>query len=376
MGEWDAVVDVSNVCWSKALPPVGLEFPVWRRLEPVIAAWRREHGRDARIELVADDSLAAQLQSGDSRLFEEWKRSGRLRTAPVADHLVLDLAAARNLHVISGDKWRDHRRAHAWIETGPDRFHHWTYSDGAVRFRPVGIVPLPMRKVSQAEELKELSAPRVRLDPVRHRDIIQTRWRCPNELCPEMRNWREELLVWPSLRPRRRVVCPGCQGPLTALGPRPPHRDVVVELRNTRTEVLRFPVEWNIPLLLGRGEFAKGVDLAQVAVEFHAAVRKISRRHLSMRLEFAGSEPLLEVVELGSSRGTEIERGRGAGYESPRLIEPGRRVRMTLGDRLVLGGSVTLRLSGRRFRGSEPIPAVGDGEYGPVGATDVSPLDQ
>ena len=55
-----------------------------------------EVGGDARIELVADDSLAAQLQSGDSQRFEEWKRSGRLRTAPVADHVILELAAERD----------------------------------------------------------------------------------------------------------------------------------------------------------------------------------------------------------------------------------------------------------------------------------------
>ena len=40
MSAWDAVVDVSNVCWSPYLPPEDRRKPHWHRLQLVLAAWR------------------------------------------------------------------------------------------------------------------------------------------------------------------------------------------------------------------------------------------------------------------------------------------------------------------------------------------------
>jgi hypothetical protein len=54
-GEWDAVIDVSNVCWSPYLPPAGRRRPLWERLHLIMAAWRALHADDVRFYLVADD---------------------------------------------------------------------------------------------------------------------------------------------------------------------------------------------------------------------------------------------------------------------------------------------------------------------------------
>src|ERR1700678_1169738 len=90
MGSWNAVIDVSNVCWSPYLPPVGWQAPVWERLALVMAAWRELHD-DARCELVADESLARVL-GPDAGPLLKLKRDGGIRTASVADEEILRLA--------------------------------------------------------------------------------------------------------------------------------------------------------------------------------------------------------------------------------------------------------------------------------------------
>ena len=89
MASWNAVVDVSNVCWSPYLPPLGRQAPVWDRLSLVMSAWRDQHGADALLELVADDSLVRVL-GPDARAFLALKRDGGIRTASVADDEILD----------------------------------------------------------------------------------------------------------------------------------------------------------------------------------------------------------------------------------------------------------------------------------------------
>src|SRR5579872_5288083 len=131
MGDWDAVIDVSNVCWSPVLPPVGRRRVVWERLALVMAAWRREHGDGARLYLVADDSLARSM--GDAEELRKLKADGDLVTAPVADPIILRLARDRRLHVITRDHYVDHRDRHPWIEASPGRFHGWEMDDGEVR---------------------------------------------------------------------------------------------------------------------------------------------------------------------------------------------------------------------------------------------------
>src|SRR5579859_5319622 len=149
MASWNAVIDVSNACWSPYLPPVGKQAPVWERLSLVMAAWREAHGADARFELVADESLPRVL-GGASRDLLRLKRGGEIRTVSVADGEILRLAQEQDLHVITRDHYIDHRAAHRWIEQSPERFHTWETVEGTVRFGPLGIKTRSAQDVSQA----------------------------------------------------------------------------------------------------------------------------------------------------------------------------------------------------------------------------------
>lgn len=98
MRDWDAVIDVSNVCYSPALSPEGRRHPVWSRLGLVTDAWRELHGSDVRLALVADDSLRWALDDTGAREFLRMRRVGEVETRPVADELILTLAYDRRLH--------------------------------------------------------------------------------------------------------------------------------------------------------------------------------------------------------------------------------------------------------------------------------------
>src|SRR6201996_6326417 len=180
---WNAVVDVSNVCWSPYLPPLGRQAPVWERLALGMAAWRGRHA-GAAFELVADESLVRVL-GPDAKRFLELKRDGRVVTAAVADDEILRLARGGGLHVITRDHYTEHRAAHPSIERAPERFHAWdTTEDGAVRLAPLGIKTRSVQDVSQAREVKRIRFS-AKLDARNqsHRKILQTRWECPNTSC-------------------------------------------------------------------------------------------------------------------------------------------------------------------------------------------------
>src|SRR5215469_7555396 len=135
-GTWDAVIDVSNVCWDHQLPPAGTRRPVWSRLHLVMAAWRRSHGDRVRFELVADDALVHDL-AGDTREYGRLLRAGTLAVEPVADIRILALARDRGLHVLTRDHYVDHRRAHPWIESAAERFHRWQAKGKKIEFVPL-----------------------------------------------------------------------------------------------------------------------------------------------------------------------------------------------------------------------------------------------
>ena len=77
-GEWDAVIDVSNVCWSPHLPPA-CDGRQLERLRLVMAAWRAMHGDESHFYLVADESLARAID--DDAGLNDLKESGDLVTA-------------------------------------------------------------------------------------------------------------------------------------------------------------------------------------------------------------------------------------------------------------------------------------------------------
>ncbi|MGH3189260.1 MAG: hypothetical protein ACRDPY_19120 [Streptosporangiaceae bacterium] len=348
MGQWDAVIDVSNVCWSAELSPVGRRTPVWRRLELVMAAWRELHTERARFELVADDSLVRVLD--DVRELRLLAASGALAIRPAADPLILSMARDRGLHVITRDHYVDHRLEHPWIEDEPGRFHRWQTVRGTVRIEPLDIRPHSPQTVSAAFEAKDLLRSRIDSRKPQHRRILQTRWQCANSFCPQAAQWQDQLLVWPLVTAGGEARCPSCDGPLRELGPRGPLHVIVVEDRASRAEIMRFPVEADCPVIVGRGSAVKGVNLEVYGTADDPAIMAVSRSHLLLRTEDAGQgKRRLAVTDLGSTNGTKVERWTEAGFGQPKPVPADKETIVFSRDRLILGGRIVLRLSGRHY---------------------------
>ena len=350
MLSWNAVVDVSNVCWSPYLPPLGRQAPVWDRLSLVMSAWRAQHGPDTLLELVADDSLVRVL-GPDARPFLELKRAGGIRTASVADDEILRLAREGRLHVITRDHYIDHRAAHRWIEQSPERFHAWDTIDGAVRLAPLGIRTRSAQDVSQAREVKVLRYG-AKLDARNqaHRKILQTRWKCPNTSCRQAAQWQGQLLAWPGISPEGAAVCPSCRRVLVDLGARSALHEVVVADLESREELLRFPLEIDCPVIVGRGVAVKGIDLAMYADGGRSVIDTVSRQHLMMRLTNAGSANWrLSVIDLNSTNGTTVQRWTGSGFDPAKPVSADTETHLGTRDQVILGDTVLLRLSGKRY---------------------------
>jgi hypothetical protein len=359
MGDWDAVIDVSNVCWSPGLPPLRKRRALWDRLGLVMAAWRAEHGDDTRLHLVADASLRRALDNPEH--LQRLKDSGEVQTATVADGVILDLARDQGLHVITHDHYVDHRDTHPWIERHPERFHRWETLDGVVRIIPLDITPRSAQDISLARELKDLRRTRLDTRNPEHRRILHTRWKCANTSCAQAATWQGQLLVWPVLSLAGEAMCPACDQRLAALGPRAQIFEVVVAERASQAEIMRFPLEVDVPVIVGRGTL-KGIDLSATALtlypglsqkvpqSFHDALGRISRLHLLMRIEAVGEANWrLAVIDLDSRNHTEVERWQGAGYLPSREVPPDKETYLSAKDRLILAGTVQLRLSGKRY---------------------------
>lgn len=365
MGDWDAVIDVSNVCWSPALPPLRKRRAFWSRLGLIMAAWRREHGDDARFHLVADASLRRVLDYPQD--LQRLKDAGELLTATVADGVILELARDNGLHVITHDHYVDHRDTYPWIEQFPERFHRWETVDGEVRIIPLDITPRSAQDISLARELKDLRRTRLDTRNPEHRRILHTRWSCANTSCSQAATWQGQLLVWPVLSLTGQAMCPACDRPLEALGPRAQLFEVVVAERASQAEIMRFPLESDVPLIVGRGT-VKGIDLSptglslfpglshQVPESFHEAVGRVSRLHLLMRIEEVSDiNWRLAVIDLDSRNRTEVERWQGSGFLPSREVPSDKETYLSAKDRLILAGTVQLRLSGKRY----PHPPTG-----------------
>lgn len=322
-----------------------------------MAAWRAQHGADAELELVADDSLVRVL-GPDARAFLTLKRDGGIRTASVADGEILRLAQENGLHVITRDHYIDHRAAYPWIEQSPERFHAWDTVDGVIELAPLGIRTRSAQDVSQAVEVKRLrySAKLDAKNPA-HRKILQTRWNCPNTSCRQSAQWQGQLLAWPRVS-EGTAVCPSCSRPLVALGPRAALHEVVVADAASHAEIMRFPLEVDCPVIVGRGSAVKGIDLAMYAEGARSPIDTVSRQHLMLRLTDAGAANWrLSVIDLNSTNGTMVERWTGGGFDPAKPVLPDQETHLGTRDRLTLGdNAVLLRLSGKRYLAEPPAP--------------------
>ncbi|MFE3640204.1 hypothetical protein ACFXOM_04180 [Streptomyces sp. NPDC059169] len=357
-----AVVDVSNVCWSERIPPLGERSPRLGRLELLCEAWRRSRGEQAPLTLIADGSLRYQLPRPERRRLEAMAHAGEIRLAPTADPELLSLARDQGLYVVSRDQFLDLRRAHPWIPSAAARFLAWQQGPSGLEFVPSGVRDVTEQRKSRAEEAKELiRGSGIDVRQTAHREVLGLDWRCPSRSCLHAMLWPERLLLWPDIARRDgTALCPGCGSPLEAAGPRPPVRVVVVSEDGTDGEILRFPLASEESVLVGRGSSTHGVNLAADDLPHPAATRRVSRSHLLLRL--VGPAPVdhrggrLAVTELGSTNGTVLRPCGMRGRTRP--LVPGEETVLGPDDELVLADAVRLRLSGREhFPGDRVLPA-------------------
>jgi hypothetical protein len=182
-------------------------------------------------------------------------------------------------------------------------------------------------------------------------------------------SWQDQLLVWPLVSPSGEAMCPSCDQPLTSLGPRAQLHEVVVAVRGEQPEpeIMRFPLETDVPVIVGRGRGIKGIDLTMDPLSdrrpetYRDAVLRVSRLHLLLRLEEVSTVNWrLAAIDLASTNGTEVERWAGSGFLPSREVGSEKETLLSARDRLVLGGAVQLRLSGRRYNAelaATPPPA-------------------
>jgi len=358
-----AVVDLSNVCWSKDLPPLGRKFPVLGRLFLVRDAWRRQYGAEAPLDLVADASLLRLLRPEESRRLRQLQRNprsegfGEIRVVSYADPEFLRLARERNRSVITDDRLIDFRHAEPWISEQPERFLSWTTESSGerlVRLRPSGLRPVLPHQVSKALHFKELKFHQ-RLDPeynTAHKAVVRNNWRCSAQDCDTALRYPDGLLGWPRVGPDNLPIC-HCGTLLEKLGPRGTTRVFIVSDAmapplpggKTAGEFLRFPVSAGDAVQLGRGWLRHGINLAAEELDAPLGVKRVSQTHLAVWVADSNSNPQAFAMDLGSGNGTVLIRKGGA----EQRLEPGETVRISEEDRLVLGDMVALRLSGQRF---------------------------
>ncbi|MCF1594320.1 FHA domain-containing protein [Streptomyces muensis] len=361
MSEVGAVIDVSNVCWSDEIAPLGERRPRLGRLDLLRDAWRRGRGASAELTLIADESLRRQIPPAERRRLDAMVRAGEIRLAPTADPELLTLARDSGLYVISRDQFVDLRRAHPWIPSAASRFLAWRQGPDGLRFVRSGVREVPEQRKSRAEEQKELiRGSGVDLRRADHARVMEQDWRCVSAACFQAMLWPDRLLLWPDIARRDgSALCPTCGSPLEAKGPRPPVRVVVVSEASTDEEILRFPLATETSVLVGRGSLPHGVNLAAPDLPHPAATGRVSRRHVMLSLSGVhgpGRGGRLAVTELGSSNGT-VREPSGAGGRTEALV-PGEETVLGPDDALVLAGSVRLRLSGRlHFPGERGLPS-------------------
>ncbi|OLT36425.1 hypothetical protein BJF84_10430 [Rhodococcus sp. CUA-806] len=257
------MIDMSNVCWDKSIASQGTAGPRMLRFERVHEALL-DADPNASIEVVADNSLRHTLVDTSAREWREIRDRYSIAEVPVADELILLRASSEpDMVVVSRDQFMDHRKEHPWITEQPHRFMKPVTRSGSVHLVPSGIRFEPHQAVSRMVEAKEFK--RLGIDLNAHGNIMGSHWKCVNSRCLQSQLW-DMLLLWPAVDQSGHARCPTCTEPLTAAGPRPTTRQLIVFDSATKQEVLRFPVQQGTPLIVGRSALRNGISSMPTAV--------------------------------------------------------------------------------------------------------------
>lgn len=332
------VIDMSNICWDRSLPPLDTVRPTTTRFIDIAHALSSAKPH-ADVRVVADNSLRHAVAE-NSRTWRQLCKKYRIEEVPVADDLILDIAAqSPRVAVISRDQFLDHRKKHPWIPSRDKYFLKPVCNSGEIEFSPSGVRFVSHHAVSQMIEVKQLR--RLGIDMKRHRSVLETQWKCVNDDCLQSRLW-DVLLLWPEVDARGRAHCPTCTTLLESVGKRPPACEFIVFNDATSEELGRFPIEAGRPTVIGRGVLRNGVSL-DVLCSTSVDIGRISRQHVLIEL---GDDGRIQITDLNSSNGTSIRR---VGTTTSMRLEPHSPVVFGRRDWVNLGHPIRLELSGQTF---------------------------
>lgn len=106
----------------------------WRHVELVVKGWQEQRDAHAVFYGVADNSLWYMMDDYGKRSLQKWKRDQKARSTTWADPEILELAEKYpDAVVITTDLYRDHRRAHPWLQ-GSQRFYTPVFDGRKVSF--------------------------------------------------------------------------------------------------------------------------------------------------------------------------------------------------------------------------------------------------
>ena len=116
-------------------------------------------------------------------------------------------------------------------------------------------------------------------------------------------------------------------------------------------------LELDCPVIVGRGAAVKGIDLAMYAAGDRSAIDTVSRQHLMLNLQDVGSANMrLSVLDLNSTNGTMVQRWTGGSFDVVQSVPGDRETHLGTRDRVILGESLLLRLSGKRYLAEPTSP--------------------
>lgn len=333
----DALVDMSNVVRDIALGGRGLADLV--RLERVAAALARLYGATAASMLgVADASLVAGRElfadSGQWRRLREWEKSGLILVAGKADVPLLQIAEETGLPIITGDRFRGHRREFRWLDGSDDAvLEPHADRSGQVTLRHVTLDQLPGWDESLQEERDLL----VQQGLSRKVEVLGQYWSCPEPRCPRHDPARSRFVLLPRARGDR-LVCDQHGLEMRDMGPRP--RVAQLKIMRHGREQHRFSVTQGKPVSIGRSP--DGIDLTPFLDE--AVARRVSRRHLEFNLDAYR----LTVTDT-SRHGTVLVLRDGTRLDFHQATRA-----FTVGDRAQITPGLEIIRSGRRYPSELP----------------------
>jgi hypothetical protein len=128
-------------------------------------------------------------------------------------------------------------------------------------------------------------------------------------------------------------------------------REVVVSALDG-CQLLRFPLEHGIPVVVGRGQMRHGIDLT-AGVDNIRRLGRISREHAVLKLD---EHAILHATDLASANGSSLVTVGADGTETIVRLKPDQESRVSNGRLLELAGVVRLRLSGRKIVADTRLP--------------------